>query len=229
MAEGGLSASEVAKELQHHRHAGRGEQSGELVPIIEAVLLSIVTIVTAWAGYSAAKWTTESRLELAEASALRTEANRALTAAAETRNFDSSTFGAWFTSYTLGNEAAMEIAERRFRPEFQVAFDAWLATDPSTNPDAPPGPTYMPEYRQPELARAEELDARAEAAARDGERSGLVADNYVRITVMLAAVLFLVGIGTTFKIKHVRWLLASIGLILLVIAVVLISQQPIPP
>jgi hypothetical protein len=41
--------------------------------------------------------------------------------------------------------------------------------------------------------------------------------------------LFLVGIGTTFKIKHVRWLLASIGLILLVIAVVLISQQPIPP
>jgi hypothetical protein len=110
-----------------------------------------------------------------------------------------------------------------------VAFDAWLATDPATNPDAPPGPTYMPEYREPELARAEELDARAEAAARDGERSGLVADNYVRITVMLAAVLFLVGIGTTFKIKHVRWLLASIGLILLVIAVVLISQQPIPP
>jgi hypothetical protein len=116
------------------------------------VLLSIVTIVTAWAGYSAAKWTTESRLELAEASALRTEANRALTAAADIRNFDSSTFGAWFTAYTLGNEAAMEIAERRFRPEFQVAFDAWLATDPATNPDAPPGPTYMPEYRQPELA-----------------------------------------------------------------------------
>ena len=40
-------------------------------------------------GYSAAKWGTDSRLDLAHASALRIEANRAFAVAAENRNFDS--------------------------------------------------------------------------------------------------------------------------------------------
>ena len=40
------------------------------------MLLAFVTIATAWAGYSAATWSTESRLDLARASTLRVEANR---------------------------------------------------------------------------------------------------------------------------------------------------------
>jgi hypothetical protein len=38
----------------------------------------------------------------------------------------------------------MRVAEQRFRPQFLVAFDAWLTTHPFTNADAPKGPTYMP-------------------------------------------------------------------------------------
>jgi hypothetical protein len=41
------------------------------------------------------------------------------------RNFDASTFNAWFIAFTLGNPKKMAIAEKRFRPEFKVAFDAW--------------------------------------------------------------------------------------------------------
>ena len=51
------------------------------------------------------------------------------------------------------NQQAMALAEHRFRPAFRVAFDAWRATKPETNPNAPRGPTYMPQYRQPGLAR----------------------------------------------------------------------------
>src|SRR4051794_1741911 len=72
MAEGGLTPSEAAKELEHHRHPQHdkhGETRREVIAVLEAVLLSVVTIVTAWAGYSAAKWGTESRLELAHGSA----------------------------------------------------------------------------------------------------------------------------------------------------------------
>ena len=82
----------------------------------------------------------------------------------ETRNLDSSGFEAGFTAYSVGNEQAMEIAERRFRPEYQVAFDAWLATDPENNPDAPKGPQYMEEY---ELPKAE----RGRRARREGRRA----------------------------------------------------------
>jgi len=232
MAEGGLTPSEAAKELEHHRHAQHdkhGETRREVIAVLEAVLLSVVTIVTAWAGYSAAKWGTESRLELAHGSALRIEANRAFAVAEENRNFDASTFNAWFIAYTLGNSGKMGIAEHRFRPEFRVAFDAWRATDPDHNPSAPPGPTYMPQYRQPEKAEANQLDRRADVATAGGYRSASVADDYVRITVLLATVLFLVGVGSTFRVRQVRVVLASVGAVMLVTAVALITQQPLPP
>src|SRR3954465_15312610 len=219
-------AAEDAEPLPPRQPKGRRH---EVIAILEAVLLSVVTIVTAWTGYSAAKWDTDSRLNLAHASTLRIQANRELTVAAENRNFDASTFNAWFIAFTLSDPATMAIAERRFRPEFRVAFDAWRATDPDHNASAPPGPTYMPQYRQPEKAQANQLDRPADVATAGGYQSASVADDYVRITVLLATVLFLVGVGSTFRVKQVRGVLASVGAVMLVTAVALITQQPLPP
>jgi hypothetical protein len=117
--------------------------------IIEAVLLAVVAVLAAWSGFAAAKWGTESSLALAKASAARTEANRAAYQAADLKNFDTLTFNAWLTAYVVRNKNAMQVAERRFRPQFLVAFNAWLATHPFTNPQAPPGPTYMPAGTSP--------------------------------------------------------------------------------
>ena len=123
----------------------------------------------------------------------------------------------------------MEIAERRFRPEFQVAFDAWLATSPETNPQAPPGPTYMPEYAQPGFAEAAALDRKADASFAEGSAAGEASDKYVRVTVFLASVLFLVGISTHFPYRGVRYALVGLGGSVLVVSLVLMSQLPLPP
>ena len=72
----GLSATEVGKEIGDARQArGCSGGHGRGIAIGEALLLSIVTIVAAWSGYSAAKWGTESSLALAEGSSTRTKAN----------------------------------------------------------------------------------------------------------------------------------------------------------
>jgi hypothetical protein len=123
----------------------------------------------------------------------------------------------------------MEVAERRFRPEFEVAFQAWLVTNPLTNPDAPPGPTYMPEYAQPELESAHELDTRADEAFEDGRESGSTADDYVRTTVYLATVLFLVGISGHFRFRAARYGLIGVGFLMLAIASVQLLALPKPP
>jgi hypothetical protein len=229
----GLSPIEVGKQAHEHTSqppehatsAGRDRHS-RLVQIGEALLLSLVTIAAAWSGYAAAKWGTESRLELAQAATLRNLATRADLAALSTRNFDSSTFTAWFTAYTLDDPQKQVVAERRFRPEYKVAFDAWIATDPFNNPKAPPGPSYMPQYKLADQAKAEELDREAVAASAAGHHAGVVGDDYIRITVFLAAVLFLVGIGSTFKLHTIRYALITIGSLLLILATVLILQQP---
>ncbi len=229
----GLSASEVGKEIAEHReHADHGDavdRHDRVISIIEAVLLAVVAVLAAWSGYSAAKWGTESRLELARASAARTEANRAELAAMEQRNFDSSTFNTWFVAYTAGDAEKMTLAERRFRPEFKVAFDAWIATNPDTNPNSPPGPTYMPEYQQPDAERATELDASADEHFNQGEEYGTTADKYVRTTVFLATVLFLVGISGHFRVRSARYGLVTVGVIMLTVAAVQLIVLPKPP
>ena len=207
-------------------HEPDGTRHSRLVQIGEALLLSLVTIAAAWSGYAAAVWGTESRVELAQAATLRNLATRADLSALSTRNFDSSTFTAWFTAFTLDDPQKQAVAERRFRPEFKVAFDAWIATDPFHNPQSPPGPTYMPQYKLADQAKADALDREAVAASAAGNHAGQVGDDYIRITVFLAAVLFLVGIGSTFKLHTVRYALIGVGSVLLILATVLILQQP---
>jgi hypothetical protein len=236
----GLSPGEVGKEIAEHRERvaeegekkdGAAEAKGRdrLITIIEAVLLAVVAVLAAWSGFAAAKWGTESSLQLAQASAARTQANRAELEGFQLKNFDSLTFNAWFTAYVARNKQAMRVAEYRFRPNFLVAFDAWLKTHPFTNPHAPKGPTYMPEYIQPELAQATRLDALANSHYAAGEQAGSNADGYVRTTVYLASVLFLVGISGHFRVRAARLGLVGIGGVILAFSCVLLLLAPKPP
>ena len=99
MGEAGLSASEVGKEIGEHRHRvhehGEVQGADRVLTIIEASLLAVVALLAAWSGFASSKWSTESRLAIAEASTARTQANRAADAAAEAKNFDASTFNTW--------------------------------------------------------------------------------------------------------------------------------------
>jgi hypothetical protein len=228
----GLSAVEAGKELKEHAERGDDEPDGSqdrIVSIIEALLLAIVAVLAAWSGYAAAKWGTESSLSLARASAARAEANRASLSALNANNLDVTAFDTWFSAYVAGNKTAVAIAEKRFTPNFRGAFDAWLATNPETNPNAPPGPTYMPQYKQPELIHAQQLDTEATADYAEGAKAGSNSDDYIRITVYLATVLFLAGIGSHFKYRSIRYGLASVGGGILVLSIVLLVTAPKPP
>ena len=228
----GLSTPEVAKQIGEHteKSAGGSESAGRdrTATIIEAALLAVVAVLAAYSGYASSKWSTESRLDLAHASTARTLASTATSEADTNCNFDSSTFTAWFTAKVAGNEGAMAIAERRFRPAFRVAFDAWLATNPDTNPHAAPGPTYMPQYKQPELHRADVLDAEATRAFNDGSDAAGHSDDYVLTTVYLATVLFLVAISGHFSMLSLRYALMGVGVLILVFAVGQLLTLPRP-
>jgi hypothetical protein len=226
----GPSPTEVDSESgEHAEHAGGRTRHDRTIALGEALLLSIVTIVAAWSGYSAAKWGTESSLGLAQASATRTKANRQFQESLTYRVGDATTFNAWFGAYIAGDQEAVEVAEKRFRPEFKVAFDAWIATDPFENPDAPAGPQAKPEYVPTGLTLSRELDAEADDLVAEGHEAAETADNYVRTTVILASVLFLVGIGSQFPLRGVRYGLIAVGGVLLIFAGVLILQLPPPP
>ncbi len=227
----GVSAAEVGKEIAEHREHAHEEHGGRdrAIAIIEAVLLSVVALLAAWSGYSAAKWGTDSSLLLAKASATRTKASLADIQATQIRTLDSVSFNAAETAYTSNNPKLFRVAVRRLRPGYRVAFNAWLATHPLKNPAAPPDPSYMPQYRIPQATQALTLNAQADTDFSGGESGADKEDKYVRLSVFLAAVLFLVGIGSRFPARSARYALAAVAVVLLGASVAQLLSLPGPP
>jgi hypothetical protein len=229
----GLSASEVGKEIaekrKHDSEDGDSDRHDRWLSVIEAILLSLVAVLAAYSGYAAAKWGTESSLSLARASALRTKASRADVEAVLTQTQDSVSFNAWFTAFVAGHTTGERLAIKRLRPGYKPAFFAWLATDPAHNPNAPPDPAYMPQYVIPQEATANAYDAQANAEFSKGDKAAGNSDSYVRDTVFLATVLFLVGISSHFRIRQARGALVGIGILLLVFSVIELLGLPVPP
>jgi hypothetical protein len=227
----GLSATEAGDKIaEHAKHEAEHEGGHDKrISIAEAVVLSIVTIVAAWAGYSAAKWGTESSLNLAKASATRVKANRAFQESLTYRVADAVTFNAWYSAHVAHDANDMRVAHKLFLPHYQVAFDAWLATRPFTNPNAPPGPQAMPQFTAPFASLALKLDKQADAYYAQGQEAARTGDHYIRVTVILASVLFLVGISTQFPIRRGRYGLITIGVVLLLFAGEQLLSLPGPP
>jgi hypothetical protein len=225
----GLSAPEVGKEIgEHAEHAAPagGHRHDRLLSIAEAILLSLVALLAAFSGYAAAKWGTESSLSLARASTMRAKASRANLEALQIRTLDSVSFNAWFAGFTAGNRNAQRIAAKRLRPGYRPAFYAWLATDPAHNPNALPGPSYMPQYVIPQAKAAASYESAADAAFARGEHAGATGDKYVRDTVFLATVLFLVGISAHFPMRQARYGLVTVAAVLLIFSIVQLATLP---
>ncbi len=228
----GLSPSEVGKEIgEHAEHttAPAPHRHERTLSIVEALMLSFVAVLAAYSGYAAAKWGTESSVSLAKASAARTKANRADLEALQIRTLDSVSFNAWFSAFSTGNANAQRLAVKRLRPGYRPAFNAWLATDPAHNPNAPPGPSYMPQYVIPQAQIATREDNTADASFARGTAAGATGDKYVRDTVFLATVLFLVGISSHFPVRQARYGLIGIGALILVFSVIQLAELPGPP
>lgn len=239
----GLSASEVGKEIAEHReqtehtehadhpdHAAAGHAKRDrVITIVEAILLSVVALMAAWAGYSAAKWGTESSLSLAKASSARSRASADQIQATQIRTLDSVSFNAVEAAYVAHDTKVFNAAVRRLRAGYRPAFNAWIATHPLKNPNAPPDPSDMPQYVIPQEHQAQVLTAQADADFSHGESAAGTADKYVRLTVLLAAVLFLVGIGSRFPLRSARYVLIGVAAGLLLVSAIQLLGLPGPP
>ena len=190
------------------------------------IVLAIVAVATAWSGYQAAKWDGQQALHYGDSSRIRFEADEAATLGGQQRLFDVSTFNTWIEAHQAGDEQLASLYEDRFSPEYKVAFDAWLQTHPFTNPDAPPGPAFMPEYHNSLIDKAHQLNEEATAVFDQGTEARETADKYVRQTVLFATVLFLLAIAQRFQYRAVRITASILATTVMVFALVGVVSLP---
>ncbi len=214
MSETGGKNVEIAHHLSEH---GKSSQSlgEEILEILEALVLAIVAIATAWSGYQAELWTGHQAQLYGQASKLRVQAEGTANFANQERLYNSSTVVEWLNAEGHGDKKLADLFERRFLPEFRPAFEAWKKTDPINNPNAPAGPQLMAEYRSSKTQEAAKLNDQATEVFDQGTQERQRADQYVRMTVTLATVLLLMAISQRFKMRGVRLGLLGFALLLL--------------
>ena len=160
------------------------------------------------------------------ASKLRVEAGVAAIEGFQQRLLDVVQSNEWIRARDAKNPQLADAYRDRLSAEYRVAFEAWLKTKPLTNPNAPSGPTAMPEYRNALLEKAAELNNEATAAFTEGTKARAIAENYVRSTVLLATVLFLVAVAQRFRIRNVRRGLLLVASTLMIYALVNVGLYP---
>jgi hypothetical protein len=214
----------VPEELTEGSSASRGERILELSAV---ALLSLTVLATAWSGYQASLWSGEQSQHYAQSSATRIKAQRAASHAGQSRIDDLLYFNGWLDAHQGGNEELANIYRHRFRPAFVPAFEAWIAQRPFTNPNAIPGPLYMPQYRLPAVARSATLDGEADDLYQEGTDAKGHDDDYILSTVFFAAVLFFAGISLRVDWRRLRIAVLVFATAMLIGGLVFVFTLPI--
>jgi hypothetical protein len=226
MSETGGANIEVAQELGHQRAPEQPHSRlHNILEIVEAIVLAMVAITTAWSGYQSALWDGHQSLLYGQSSKLRVQAQSMEVQSNQERMYDAATVVEWLKAEANGQPRLADF-ERRLLPEFRPAFEAWKKSDPIHNPNAPARPTQMPEYHNTMAEQAAKMNQQASEIFEQGTQAREWAEKYVRITVILATILLLTAISQRFRSHWIRIGLIVISFLLLFIPIWSIVTLP---
>ena len=155
------------------------------------------------------------------------ESTRRRGVANDQRSIDVALFTQWVDAYAQDETELATFYRKRFRPEFQPAFDAWIATRPRENPGAPLSPFALPEYKLAAQAEADALEARASAKSLEVATDIQRADNYVLTVVLFAVALLFAGLGNRLPSRTSRIVILSVAWVLFLGTVAWLATFPV--
>ncbi len=187
--------------------------------VLTAILLGVITVTSALTGYQAARWLGVQAENYALATSQQVKATEDAIAAGQLMQYDESTFHEWLNAYNAGDTQLAAFYQKRFRDEFRVASDAWLATDPFNNPNAPAGPSFMPQYKVSLNEQSDQLEARAEQLIQAARVANLKSDDFILNTVILATTLFFSAIILRFLFFKIKVVMLSAAFLIFLFGV----------
>ena len=200
---------------------------GDRIALVATVLLAVATVATAWSGYQASRWSGEATKATMRGTAARLESTRASNLANAQAQVDVAVFTQWVDAYARGETRLRDFYFKRFRKEFKPAVNAWLATRPVQNPNAPLTPFAMPQYRSAARDEAERLETQADEWAATSRRNIQRSTNYVLGVVLFAAALFFAGMSTKLPSRRLRVAMLTMGTVVFLATLAWIVTSPV--
>jgi hypothetical protein len=203
------------------------ERTDHRLEIAATILLALAAIATAWSTYQSAVWRGKQAEAQSASIAARVESTREAAVANRQAQVDLALFTQWIDAYAQHRTELTDFYRRRFRDEFVPAFEAWVATGPLQNPNAPLSPFAMPQYKLAASAQADALEKRAGEYSRTVQRNVDRSDSYMLAVVLFAISLFFAALSTRLPSRDVRVALLVFGYVIFVGTVVWLSTQPV--
>jgi hypothetical protein len=200
-----------------------------LMEMVTVIVISAAGLMASWASHQGAMWNGKQSLHFVRANAQRGDAAKARLEGELIRGVEVDLFSDWIEAKSRGNETLARFYRTRMPVAFRPSFEAWLATRPLENPDAPPTPFAMEGYRPPRFALAERADKAAIAEFAQGEEATRISYAYNRAGVVFATAMFFGGIGQAFQHKAVRLALAAVTIVTWIIGLQLVLAIPALP
>ncbi len=197
------------------------------VEFVAAVVLSLATVATAWAGYQAALWGGEQSRHTAAANVANVQSAQQAGMAQQRMGLHATLFVQWATAVSEENTKLQDFLYHRFPTELKAATDAWLATQPLQNDTAPATPFEMAEYSLPETAMAAQLREEYSTEAALAQTANQVSDRYVLLTVIFASVLFFGGISGKFQSRKIDLAMLALASVVFVGGLVILATYPV--
>lgn len=195
--------------------------------LLATILLSIATLLAAWAGYQSTRWHSEQAKAQAKATASRIEATRSSGVANREGQVDVALFVQWINAHEAGNDKLAKFYRERFTDRFKPAFDAWIDTHPFTSRDAAASPFSLKAYRLGSSDESDRLEVKANVESAKAVRAIDNADRYVLAVVLFATCLFLAGISTRLRMASAQTAVLAIGWLILFGTVIWMLTFPV--
>lgn len=176
------------------------------------LLLSLGTVGTAWCSFQAAAWGGASQGLMNRSTALSRQAVVSELQSYQMALVDVMLFSEYINARAGSNQPLANFYAERFRDEAKTAFQAWMATQPFQNCNAPPHPFVTNFYRPRLLRQAESVEAQSQSYSQQAGNAGRISRSYVLITVVLASALFCAGTAGKFESVGVRRSVLALGL-----------------
>jgi hypothetical protein len=176
------------------------------------LLLSLATVGTAWCSFQAAAWGGVSQRAMNLSAAASRRAATCELQSYQLKLADVLLFSQYINARASTNESLARYYTDRFRGEAKTAFEAWMATRPFENTNAPAHPFVADLYKPRLLEEARAVEAEGQRFWQQAGEAGRTSRGYVLITVLLASALFCGGIASKFETRWIRRAVLVLGL-----------------
>lgn len=216
----------MSEMLSSMLEAGVRERPWKL-ELLATLLLGLAAVGAGWSAYQAARWSSDQTFTLDRAWVARRKAATLQNRAYLARVLQVELFVDYLRAMRGNDSAFANFLLARFPPPLKAVTEAWLATKPLKNPQAPSSPFVMKQYQLPEEPEAMRLEEQGNTITGEARRENQISDQYVLLTVPFAIVSLFSGLSSVFESPGVRKAVLAAALAVFVGAVVVIATMPV--